>query len=238
MNSKKNILLKITGELLLASDKQSENSLLIRSLAQQIKALASSHYFAIVIGGGNFFRGNNQGKALGITSNTSHYVGMFATIMNGLLITDIFQQEGLITTLLSALSIPEVGLPISPHTIECAMRTTNTIVFAGGTGNPFFTTDTAAILRGLQIKADEVWKGTIVDAIYDADPKKVLHAQQIKKISHQEVLNKNLAFMDTTAITLAQEHCMPIRVFNIFQPNALITAASDISFGSIVITNS
>ncbi|OQA36088.1 MAG: Uridylate kinase [Candidatus Dependentiae bacterium ADurb.Bin331] len=226
------ILLKLTGEVLLHQNTQKLNDSLVRSIARQIKQLESTHRFGIVIGGGNFFRGSVQGTVLKLTPSIGHQIGMLATMMNGLIIKDLFEQEGLSSTLFCAVPASEIGAPISHQTIENALVHKKLLIFTGGTGNPFFTTDTTAILRGLQINATQVWKGTTVDGIYTADPKKDPCAQRLSTLSYDQALMEKMGIMDATAIALARQHRLPIRVFNIFHDQAIICAAEDQSFGS------
>ncbi len=234
MSAKKTILLKLTGEIFLSPLTKNLDNAMIKNIAKQIKHLSPHYYFGIVIGGGNFFRGNVQGKALNITTSVGHQIGMLATIMNGLIIKDLFEQEEIPSTVFCALPSSEIGTPISQQAIKQTMEQGTCIIFTGGTGNPFFTTDTTAIVRGLQIQADAVWKATHVDGIYDADPRLNTHASLIKRISFQDALDKDLKIMDATAFALAKENKLAIRVFNIFQPNALLNAAESHDFGSIV----
>ncbi len=234
MKSRQIILLKLTGNVLQLTPQGSYDSSLVRSIAQQIRQINQTHYFGIVIGGGNFFRGNQQGVELGLSASMGHNVGMLATMMNGLIIKNLFEQEGVPSTLLSAIPSPEIGSAISNQTIKNALEKDNCVIFAGGTGNPFFTTDTTAVLRGLQIEAKSIWKGTNVDGIFSEDPRCVVHASLLKRVSYQEALQNKLKILDATAFTLAQEHHLKIRVFNIFKNNALIHASQDDTFGSIV----
>lgn len=232
MNRKKRILLKLTGEIFTTANKQFSRKT-IDAVAAQLMQL-NDCLFGIVIGGGNFFRGNQQGKHLGATQATGHQVGMLATMMNGLLLKDLFQQKGLSCTLLSAIHCPQIAESISERAIEQAFKNNDIVIFTGGTGNPFFSTDTTAIIRGLQMNADEIWKGTKVDGIYTQDPKKYSAAQLIPCITHQEVIAQQLNVMDTTAFTLAQQHQQPIRIFNIFSEQALIQTAQNSAFGSLI----
>lgn len=231
--NKQVILLKITGEILLG-DKKQLDSTHARNLALQIKKLQETHQFGIVIGGGNFFRGAKQGKQLGITPPVGHQIGMLGTMMNGLIIKDLFEQHEVPCSLFCAIPATEVGTPISQQAIESALEKERCPIFTGGTGNPFFTTDTTAVLRGLQINANQVWKGTSVDGVYDKDPHQFPDACLIKETSYHDALLKNLAILDSTAFALAQHHKLPLRVFNIFAPDALLSAAKDPHFGSII----
>jgi len=234
MQNRKKILLKITGEIFFERTTKKLSASAIKDLANQIKQLESTHQFGIVVGGGNFFRGTQHGVALGMTPSVGHQVGMLATMMNGLILKDLFEQHGLSTSLFCAIPCPEVGSPISQQAIASALQKNNTLIFIGGTGNPFFTTDTNAVLRGLQIEASEIWKGTNVDGIYDTDPRKHENATLIKRVSYTDALTQNLGIMDAPAFALARQHGLSIRVFNIFTPDALITAAHNTDFGSLL----
>src|SRR3990170_1741163 len=178
MDDQRIILLKITGEALPSVTSSTskapalDSASLIRAVAQQISALRETHKFAIVIGAGNIFRGSIQGKQLGMRESVSHQVGMLATMLNGLIIKELFDQEGIKTKLLTALDCPSVGDIISPSAISQAHAQNNCIIFVGGTGAPYFTTDTAAIVRGLQIGAHEIWKATNVNGVYTDNPHK------------------------------------------------------------------
>lgn len=234
MSTPTTVLLKITGEAFLSKDKKTLDIQLLQSVAQQIRAVADTHRFGIVIGGGNFFRGNKQGKTLGITPSIGHQIGMLATTMNGLLIKDVFEREGVCCTLFCAVPSPEIGIPISQQAINISLSKGKTLIFTGGTGNPFFTTDTTSILRALQIGAGCVWKGTSVDGIYTADPVQDPQAMLLKKVTYRQALLDNLRIMDATAFALAQEHDLCIRVFNIFEKDAIISATKNNDFGSRV----
>lgn len=234
MSTQKTILLKITGELLKNPEGTDVESKRILSLAKQIKELSTTHYFGIVVGGGNFFRGNQEGKKLKISPSIGHQVGMLATMMNGLIIKDLFEHSSVPCTLMCAMPSQEIGKPISHQAITTARNKKHCVIFTGGTGNPFFTTDTTAVLRGLQIQAAAVWKGTNVKGVYSQDPKKNPHATLLKHVTYEQALMDNLTIMDSTAFALAKEYTLPIRVFDIFTDNALIKAATDKTFGSII----
>jgi uridylate kinase len=226
----KRILVKLTGDLI----GQGDDSVPLQNIARQIKKLSNSFSFGIVIGGGNFFRGSLQSKDAGISELTGHTVGMLATMMNGLIVQDIFEQAQIETTLFSAVPCDLVGTVASPQAISRAFSEKRCLIFAGGTGNPFFSTDTTAVVRALQIEAKELWKGTKVDGIYSEDPIKNPEAKLIKEISYKDVLEKNLAVMDSAAYALAEVHRLPLRIFNIFVDNALVDAAYDEEFGSTI----
>lgn len=225
---KKSVLIKLSGEVM------NGNPSLLDSIIQQIKKLQTSLVIGVVIGGGNIFRASKEGKTLGLGQQAADNAGMLATVINGIVIQEKLESAGVPATLLSALPLPTIAQPVQYSTITAALDQHRCIIFVGGTGNPFFTTDTCAILRALQMGATEVWKATKVDYIYDADPKTSSSYTPLKNISYQTVLEKRLGIMDSTAITMAQENNIPIRVFNVFTPNALVTAAQDTSIGSII----
>ena len=231
--SKKTILIKLTGEIFLNHD-GCLTSQTARSLAKQIKQLLLTHNIGIVIGGGNFFRGSREGVDLGIAPAISHQVGMLATVMNGLILHNLLDQEGVSSTLFTALEIPVVGKPASFQEINNALQHASCLIFTGGTGNPFFSTDTAAIVRALQMNASQVWKATNVHGIYSADPHTHADATLLHHTTFAHALAHQLGIMDATALLLAQEHTLPIRIFSSFVPNALLHAAEDPTFGSII----
>lgn len=233
MCNKKIVLLKLTGEFLTGT-KDTVDSNHVRGLARQIKELQSSRYFGIVIGGGNFFRGDRQGKDLGMTANNRDYVGMLATLMNGIILQDIFGQEGLDAYLFSALDCPSVAAPVSSQALTHACRTSDCIIFSGGMGNPFFTTDTTAVVRAVQLGAHEMWKMTKVDGVYTQDPVTHPEAKRLETITYDQAIKQNLNIMDDTAFALARKHGLSLRVFSLFAEQSLIRAAHDKSFGSLI----
>lgn len=227
MRNKKKILLKLSGSTFESADT-------INELASQIKKLQSSHLFGIVIGGGNFFHGKQDGKKLGLTPSVGHHVGMVGTIMNGLILKDLFEKQNLNVSLFSSIVCPSLAKPTQPEAIDLAVKNEQIIIFSGGTALPFFTTDTNAIVRALQIGAKEVWKATDVKGVYDNNPKKNPDAKLINQMSYSEALEKKIEVMDSTAFTLAATHKLTIRIFNIFSKDALIKAAENSAFGSKV----
>ncbi len=234
MGSKKRILLKITGKLFTGSDGTTADSAPVSALIPHITALAKTYCIGIVIGGGNFFRGSQQGKALGITPSVAHQVGMLATLMNGLMLQDLLSQHRIASTLLSALPCPTVGDSISPQAIDRALERDEILIFGGGTGVPYVTTDTNAVVRALQMNAAQVWKCTDVDGVYTADPKKNPHAQRLASLSYEKALALRIGIMDLSALAIAQQNCLPIRVFSIQEPQALTRAAQDPHFGTLI----
>ncbi len=229
--NKKTLLIKLSGELF-----SPDNADTIKSVISQIKELSTQYSLGIVIGGGNFFRGNQHGKQLGITEQVGHEVGMLATVMNGHILRDMLSKKGIAVTLLSAFQVPSISKMVSSCTVSNALSKDNAcVIFAGGTGNPFVTTDTNAVIRALQIGAHEIWKVTMtVAGLFDSDPKKNPDAHLLKKASFTEVLNKKLGVMDQTAFAMAFEHNIKIRIFNLLEDNALLKAHSDKNFGSTI----
>ncbi len=227
-NSKRLILLKLTGEIFAEQPNQAIE------LVTQIKYLNTTHQFAIVIGGGNFWRGNQQGQQFQIRAAIAHQVGLLATVMNALILQEVFWKHDLPTTVLSAVDCPRIAAPVSNNNIRTALSQHHCLIFAGGTGEPFFSTDTAAVVRALQINAHEIWKATNVAGIYTADPRQNSQAKLLKRVSYQEAITQNLQIMDQTAFMLANEHKLPIRIFDLFAPEALIQAAQNSDFGSLL----
>ncbi len=202
------ILIKLSGEVFspLTSYKTSENPQILFNIAKQIKKLQKTHSIGIVVGAGNILRGDKLDKSNGIKITTAHNAGMLSTIINGILLKDILQKENIESQVFSAISCPQIVNVINQEAIEKNICKNNISIFTGGTGNPFFTTDTNAVLRAIQVGAKEVWKGTNVDGVYNCDPKKEKNAKLLKKVTYQEVIEQNLNFMDLTAITLAKQH--------------------------------
>ncbi len=159
---------------------------------------------------------------------------MLGTMMNGLMLKDLCEQQDITAELFCAMPSPEVGKPIAQQTITNSLTNQNVLIFTGGTGNPFFTTDTTAILRALQIEADEVWKGTMVDGIYTADPIKVPTAERLDTITYDHAMKEKLGIMDLTAYAMAERYHVAGRVFDIFAPNALLKIVQNPKFGSTI----
>lgn len=234
MAAKKRILLKLTGEAFLSTQNHNLSPDLINSVFAQIKTLSNRFQFGIVVGGGNFFRGNEHGKKMGISRAVGHQIGILATVMNGLIVKDLLEQHSLKTSLFSAITCPEIAASISQQAIENAVTQDDIFVFAGGTGNPFFSTDTTAVLRGLQINAAQIWKASHIDGVYTADPRTNTSAQLLSDLTYKYALDNRLGIMDATAFTLASENKQTIRVFSIFTKDALIQAAENPHFGSTI----
>lgn len=231
---KKRILLKLTGEAFLAADKRTLCPTTIQSIIKQMQQLTPHYLFGIVVGGGNFFRGGQEGQQLGMTQSSAHQVGILATMLNGIILKDLLAQHDIAATIFCAVECPPAGEPISQQGIIAALKKDQTMIFTGGTGNPFFTTDTNAVLRALQIQAHEIWKGTKVDGVYNVDPYLHNNAKRIMHLTYQEALENNVQIMDPPALALAQQYNQTIRIFNIFETDALLKAASDNHFGSMI----
>ena len=229
----KKVLLKLSGELL-TTDNTGINKSLVEGIAHQIKTLQNNYFFSIVIGGGNFFRGGRQAEQFGISRSSADTVGMLATLMNGVILRDLFASYDVKTKLLSALPAPTVAQHVSQQAIDAAQEEKCCIIFAGGTGMPYFSTDTNAVVRALQLGANWMWKATNVNYVYSADPNKDTSSKPLEKLSYDDILTQNLEVMDKTAVILAQHHKLPIRVFNLFETNALLQAANDGNFGSTI----
>lgn len=217
----KRILLKLSGEALMGDDAYGINSAMLAGIVAEIKSVADLGVeIGIVIGGGNIFRGM-AGASSGMDRATADYMGMLATVMNGMALSDALRQSGLNSRVQSALSIEQVVEPYIRGKAIRYLEEGKVVVFAGGTGNPFFTTDTAAALRGSEIGAEIVLKATKVDGIYSADPKKDPKATRYTRISFDEAIGRDLKVMDATAFALCRDQRLPINVFSIFKPGAL-----------------
>ena len=222
MQSKfKRILLKLSGEALMGDDSFGINPDTVNKIVDKIKqAKLLGIEIAVVIGGGNIFRGAALGTA-GMDRATADYMGMLATVMNALALQDAMKHAGLVSRVQSAINIDQVVEPYIRGKAIQYLEDKKIVIFAAGTGNPFFTTDTAAALRAMEISADIMIKATKVDGIYSSDPIKDKNAKLFSSISFDEVINKNLKVMDATAFTLCRDQQLPIAVFNIFKKNAL-----------------
>ncbi|MGL5630717.1 MAG: UMP kinase [Azovibrio sp.] len=217
----KRILLKLSGEALMGDDAYGINPRTISSIVGEIKAVADLGVeIGVVIGGGNIFRGM-AGTATGMDRATADYMGMLATVMNAMALSDAMRQVGLNGRVQSALNIEQVVEPYIRGKAIRYLEEGKIVIFGAGTGNPFFTTDTAAALRGAEIGAEIVLKATKVDGIYSADPKKDPTATRFEKISFNEAIASNLAVLDATAFALCRDQKLPINVFSIFKQGAL-----------------
>lgn len=217
----KRILLKLSGEALMGDDAYGINRETVTAIVAQVKEVVSMGVqVGIVIGGGNIFRGVAP-AAEGMDRATADYMGMLATVMNAMALQDAMKHAGVAARVQSALNIEAVAEPYIRGKAIRYLEEGKVVIFGAGTGNPFFTTDTAAALRGVEIDAEIVLKATKVDGIYTADPKKDPSATRYDKVSYDEAINRNLKVMDATAFTLCRDQKMPIAVFSIFKEGAL-----------------
>ena len=230
----KRVLLKLSGEALMGGRQYGIDPLRLSEYANDIKeALAEGIQIAIVIGGGNIFRGV-AAASNGIDRVQGDHMGMLATVINGLALQSALENEGVPTRLQSAIKINEVAEPFIRRKAMRHLEKGRVVIFGGGTGNPYFTTDSAAVLRAIEIEADVILKGTRVDGIYTADPEKDASASKYSSISFDDVLKKGLKVMDTTAFTLSQENELPIIVFDMNKKGNLIKILSGEQIGTTV----
>jgi uridylate kinase len=217
----KRILLKLSGEALMGTDSYGINRQMITAIINEIKSVVDlGVQLGVVIGGGNIFRGIAP-AASGMDRAQADYMGMLATVMNSLALQDAMRVAGMVARVMSALNIEQVVEPYIRGRAIRYLEQGRTVIFAGGTGNPFFTTDTAAALRGAEIGAEIVLKATRVDGIYSADPEKDPTATRYDAISFDDAISRNLAIMDTTAFALCRDRKLPIKVFSILKSGAL-----------------
>ena len=213
----KRVLLKLSGESLMGREGYGINAEVVGNIAEEIRELIGLGIeIAIVIGGGNIFRGMG-GEKEGIDRATGDYMGMLATVMNAMALQNFLEKCDVHTRVLSAIEIHQLVEPYIRRRAVRHLEKGRVVIFAAGTGNPFFTTDTAAALRSVEIGADVILKGTKVDGVYDSDPKLNSDAKRFNSLSYLDVLNRNLKVMDSTAISLCMDHKMPIVVFDLFQ---------------------
>lgn len=229
------ILLKLSGEVLNGGTNVAIDPTVLRNLAEQVKHVVDlGVQVAIVIGGGNFFRGANLSQS-GISRITGDQMGMLATLMNALALRDAFDQAGLSVRVLSAIPLSGVVDLFNRLKAMHHLNRGRVVIFAAGTGNPLFTTDSAASLRGIEIKADVLLKATNVDGVYDKDPNKFNDAKKYEQLTFNTALEKELAVMDLAAFCQSRDHNLPIRVFNIQDQDALKKVVTDPNLGTLVI---
>jgi uridylate kinase len=228
------ILLKLSGEALMGTEKYGIHKQTIDRIVFQIKQVCDNGVeIAIVIGGGNIFRGVALG-ATGLDRATADYMGMIATVMNALALQDAMKQAKIEAKVQSAIKIEQIVEPYIRQKAIRHLKEKKVVIFAGGTGNPFFTTDTAAALRGAEIGAELVIKATKVDGIYESDPESNPKAKMYDSISFDEAINKKLRIMDATAFSLCRDQKLPVRVINILKPGALLSAITGKKEGTLV----
>ena len=218
----KNIMLKISGESLAGSNEQGFDFNILNDLSKNIKILTDQDIrVSIVLGGGNFIRGASFSSGV-VDRVTSDYMGMLGTVINSLALQSNLEKIGVPSRVMTALSINRVAEPYIKNKATRHLEKKRVVIFASGTGNPFFSTDTAAVLRASEMKSDIILKGTKVDGIYDKDPVSNKDATKIEKISYSDFLNKEIKVMDATAISLAKDRSLPIIIFSIMKSSNII----------------
>ena len=230
----KRVLLKLSGEALMGDRGYGVDPAIVDSLAAQIRTVTEGeNEIAIVIGGGNIFRGM-AASANGMDRATGDYMGMLATVMNALALQDGLERAGVPTRVMTAIEMNQIAEPYIRRRAVRHMEKGRVVIFAAGTGNPYFTTDTTAALRALEINADAVMKATKVNGIYDADPNTNPDAVKFDELTYIEVLNRGLAVMDSTAISLCMDNDLPIVVFNMLQEGNIARVLAGEHVGTIV----
>ena len=229
------ILLKLSGEALMGKKEFGIDLETIDSITKQISDIYKLGIkISIVVGGGNIFRGISA-QASGMDRTSADYTGMMATVINALLLQNSLEKLGFQTRVLSAIKMDTICEPYIRRRAIRHVEKNRIVIFAAGTGNPFFTTDTAAALRASEMKCDVIFKATMVDGIYDSDPKKNKNAKKFKKLSYNEVIKRNLKIMDTSSISLSRDNKIAILVFSLLEENSLVKASKGI--GSFTLIN-
>ncbi|MCP5062459.1 MAG: UMP kinase [Ignavibacteriae bacterium] len=230
----KRVLLKLSGESLLGSKGHGIDPAMLNFFAEEVKKIQKLKVqVGIVIGGGNIFRGLNAGES-GIDRVTGDQMGMLATVINALALQNSFEKHGLDTRLLSSINMDEIAEPYIRRRAIRHLEKGRIVIFGAGTGHPYFSTDTAASLRAVEIEAEVILKGTRVDGVYDCDPEKNPDASMFKTITYLDVLQNNLRVMDMTAISLCKENDLPITVFNMNKKDNLLKVVTGKKVGSAV----
>jgi uridylate kinase len=230
----KRVLLKISGEALCKEGGYGIDTDILLRIAEEIQEVTKTGVqLAIVIGGGNIFRGV-AGSAKGMDRASADYMGMLATVLNALALQDALESRGVFTRVQSAIAMEEVAEPYIRRRATRHLEKGRVVIFAAGTGNPFFTTDTAASLRAIEIGADAIFKATRVDGVYDRDPLKHKGAEKFERLTYLDVLKKELKVMDATAISLCMDNKMPIIVFNMTKRGNIQKAIQGETIGTVV----
>ena len=228
------VLIKLSGEALMGEKPYGIDPEIVQSIAKDVSQVVSKGtQIAIVVGGGNIFRGL-KGSAAGMDRATADYVGMLATVMNAITLQDGLEQAGVPTRVQTAIEMQQIAEPYIRRRAIRHLEKGRVVVFGGGCGNPFFTTDTTAALRAAEINAEVVFKATKVDGVYNKDPKIYTDAVKYTKLSYQNVLSQEIGVMDSTAIALCKDNNIPIVVFDIFQPGNIKKAISGEEIGSLI----
>jgi uridylate kinase len=233
----KRVLVKVSGEALMGDKGFGQDLQTIQHICDDVRALSDMGVeVCIVVGGGNIFRGIS-GAAQGMERSSADYMGMLATVLNALAIQNILEQKGMETRVLSAIEMKEIAEPYIRRRAMQHMKRGRVVIFAAGTGNPYFTTDTAAALRAAEMNCDALLKGTQVDGVYDSDPKKNPNAKRYDALTFHDVLAKDLRVMDAAAIALARESNIPILVFSIREPGSFSRVVCGIGDYTIISNN-
>lgn len=228
------VLLKLSGEALAGEKGFGFDFETIRDFARQVKAISDlGAQVGMVIGGGNIVRGSQISK-MGMDRVSADYMGMLGTVINALAFQDVLEREGLDTRVMTAIRMEEIAEPFIRRRAMRHLEKGRAVIFAAGTGNPYFSTDTAAVLRAIQMKADVIIKATSVDGVYSADPKQDKTAKKFEQISHMDVVSKELKVMDHTAITLCKENNLPLIVLNIHTKGVVAAALRGEAVGTLV----
>jgi uridylate kinase len=232
--AQRRVLLKLSGEALMGEADYGIDPAVVRDIAMQVReARSDGTQIAIVVGGGNIFRGV-AASARGMDRSTGDYMGMLATVMNGLAIQDALEQAGCPTRVMSAIAMNEIAEPYIRRRAVRHLEKGRVVVMAAGTGNPYFTTDTAATLRAVEIHAGVILKATRVDGVYDADPEQHPGAQRYTRIGYTELLSNRLQALDATAVSLAMDNEMPIVVFDMTVPGNIARAVRGEPIGTLI----
>jgi len=231
----KRVLLKLSGEALLGKEQHGIDAEMCASLAREIKEVHEAGVeMALVVGGGNIFRGQVESKRFGLDRSVADYMGMLATVMNGLALQNALEQIGVQTRVMTAIQMHAIAEPYILRRAIRHLEKRRVIIFVAGTGNPYFTTDTAATLRATEIGCDVIMKATKVDGVYNADPLKNKDAKKYKTLKFIDVLKKDLKVMDATAISMCMDNGLPIIVFNLLQKGNIKRAIYGEEIGTIV----
>ena len=231
----KRIVLKLTGESIQGSRGYGIDPKAIHSIALQVKEIHELGIeVAVVIGGGNIFRGSLNDEAQGIDRATADYMGMLATVINGLALQDVLEKIGVFTRVQTAIQLQQLAEPYIRRRAIRHLEKGRVVIFVAGTGNPYFTTDTTAVLRAIEIGAEAILKATKVDGVYSADPQKDKSARRFTHLTYLDVLNKDLKVMDATAISLSKGNNLPIIVFNLMKPGNIKRVVLGEKIGTVV----
>jgi uridylate kinase len=233
--SYRRILLKLSGEALMGTQAYGINEEILASLSKEILEVTGlGVQVALVVGGGNIFRGIRTNRDLGIDRASADYMGMLATVINSLALQDVLERNGVVTRVLSAIEMRAIAEPYIRRRALRHLEKGRVVIFAAGTGNPYFTTDTAAALRAMEINADAILKATKVDGVYDRDPMADPKAKKFSRLTYIDVLKKNLKVMDATAISLCMDNSLPIVVFNLTRKGNILKVVLGEKIGTVV----